>query len=88
MEARTYEELLTEKVDALRAQRRDLHPWQCRLEAMRLYPGLFQAVHGQTPHERLMGAVDFHLAQGCSEAEAYRQVARLDPELAREQPAR
>ena len=81
MAAKTYEELFWDKVNAIREKRADLQVWQCEMEIKRQYPGLFQTVFGRDTHERFMGAVDFHLAEGCSVEEAYVHIARIAPEL-------
>lgn len=81
MAAKTYEELFWDKVNALHAKRADFQVWQCEMEIKREYPGLFQTVFGHDAHERCMGALDFHLAEGCSVAEAQVIIARLAPEL-------
>jgi hypothetical protein len=84
MQARSYEEIFQEKFKALSAAHAQLRAWQVRLELKRLHPGLFQAVFGQSRHERYMGAVDFHLAEGHSEEEARQLVVEHAPELAGE----
>ena len=81
MAAKTYEELFWDKVNALREKRADLQVWQCEMEIKRQYPGLFQTVFGRDTHERCMGALDFHLAEGCSVEEAQTIIARLAPDL-------
>ena len=81
---RTYEEIFQEQFKALCAQRKGLQDWQARLELKRLQPGLFQAVFGQSSHEKYMGAVDFHLAEGHGATEAQRLVVEHVPEWAEE----
>ncbi len=51
------------------------------MEIKRQYPGLFQTVFGRDAHERYMGALDFHLAEGCSMAEAQTTITHLAPDL-------
>jgi len=84
MKAKNYQELFQERFRALSAERKDLHAWQCRLELKRQHPGLFQAVFGRDNHEKFMGAVDFHLAEGYAVEEAYELVAQHAPELVEE----
>ena len=84
MPAKNYQELFQEKFRTFSDARRDLQAWQCRLEMKRLQPGLFQAVFGRDEHEKLMGAIDFHLAEGYTVAEACELVAQHAPELAEE----
>ena len=82
--ARTYEEIFQEQFKALCAERKALQAWQVRLELKKLQPGLFQAVFGQNQHEKYMGAVDFHLAEGHGAAEAHKLVIEHAPEFAEE----
>ena len=82
MGAQTYRQLLEARLQELRDVRRDLQEWQCRLELKSRYPGLYQAVCGSSNHERFMGAVDYHLAEGYTLAEAYELIAQNAPELA------
>ena len=82
--AKTYEQIFQEEFNALCAKRKALQAWQARLELKRLQPGLFQAVFGENPHEKYMGAVDFHLAAGNSAVEAQKLVVEHAPELAEE----
>ena len=82
--ARSYEEIFQEQFNALCAERKGLQAWQARLELKGLQPGLFQAVFGQSRHEKFMGAVDFHLVEGHGAAEAQRLVVEHAPELAEE----
>lgn len=84
MQPKSYQELFQEKFRTFSETRRDLQAWQCRLELKRRQPGLFQAVFGRDKHEKLMGAIDFHLAAGCTVAEAYALVTQHAPELAEE----
>lgn len=85
MSARSYyEELFWNKVEALHQERRHLQLWQCKMAIKREHPGLFQAVFGRDAHEKLMGAVDFHLSEGHGPVEAQRRVAHNAPELAGE----
>ena len=92
MQTKSYQELFQEKFRTFSETRRDLQAWQCRLELKRLQPGLFQAVFGRDKRERLMGAIDFHLAEGYAVAEDKGVVVAVDvvltPELAREGLAR
>ena len=81
---RSYEEIFQEQFNALCAERKGLKAWQARLELKGLQPGLFQAVFGQSRHEKFMGAVDFHLVEGYGATEAQRLVAEHAPELAEE----
>ena len=80
--ARMYEEIFQDRFRALCDQRKGLRAWQARLELKRLQPGLFQAVFGQNLHEKYMGAMDFHLAEGYGAAEAHQLVVEHAPELA------
>lgn len=84
MGAASYQELFQEKLSAFRDQRRNLQAWQCRLELKRLHPGLYQAVFGRDDHEKLMGAVDYHLAEGHAIEAAYELIALHAPELVAE----
>jgi hypothetical protein len=84
MKPRTYKELFQEQFQLLSDARKDLKAWQCRLELKRLQPGLFQAIFGRTDHEKCMGAVDYHLSEGCTVEEACQEVVQRAPELAEE----
>jgi hypothetical protein len=85
MDSRTYyEELFWSKAEALHRERHHLQLWQCEMAIKREHPGLFQAVFGRDAHEKVMGAVDFHLSEGCSLEDAHRRVAQSAPELAGE----
>ncbi len=79
--SKSYEEIFQEQFNVLCARRKGLQAWQMRLELKRLQPGLFQAVFGQNSHEKYMGAVDFHLAEGHGAAEAQQLVVEHAPEL-------
>lgn len=79
-----YQKLFHQRLLELRRARRDLQEWQCRLELKSRCPGLYQAVFGRSAHERFMGAVDYHLAQGYTVAQAYELVAQNAPDLAEE----
>ena len=81
---RSYEEIFQEKFKGFCTEHKSLQAWQARLELKRLYPGLFQAVFAQTPHEKYMGAVDFHMAEGHSDSEARQMVVQHAPELSAE----
>ncbi len=81
---RSYEEIFQEKFKGFCAEHRSLQAWQARLELKRLYPGLFQAVFARSLHEKYMGAVDFHMAEGHAAEEARQMVVKHAPELAAE----
>lgn len=81
---RSYEEIFQEKFQGFCSLHSGLQAWQARLELKRLYPGLFQAVFAQDRHEKYMGAVDFHMAEGHAVADARRMVVEHAPELATE----
>ena len=82
--AKTYEEIFQERFKALCVEHKWLQVWQARLEMKKLQPGLFQAVFGQSRHEKYMAAVDFHLSEGHAVSEAARVVVEHAPELAGE----
>jgi hypothetical protein len=79
---RSYEEIFQEKFKGFCREHRSLQAWQARLELKRLYPGLFQAVFAQSPHEKYMGAIDFHMAEGHGAEAARQMVVGHAPELA------
>jgi hypothetical protein len=78
---RSYEEIFQEKFKGFCSEHKRLQAWQARLELKRLYPGLFQAVFAQNPHEKYMGAVDFHMAEGHAADAARQMVVEHAPEL-------
>ncbi len=80
----SYEKIFQEKFKGFCHEHRNLQAWQARLELKRLYPGLFQAVFAQSPHEKYMGAVDFHMAEGHGVATARQMVIEHAPEWAAE----
>jgi len=80
----SYEEVFQEKFKSFCREHRNLQAWQARLELKRLYPGLFQAVFAQNSHEKYMGAVDFHMAEGHAAEAARLLVIEHAPELAAE----
>ena len=78
---RSYEEIFQEKFKGFCSEHKRLQAWQARLELKRLYPGLFQAVFAQNLHEKYMGAVDFHMAEGHAADAARQMVVEHAPEL-------
>ncbi len=80
----SYREIFQEKFKDFCSEHRSLQAWQARLELKSVYPGLFQAVFAQSPHEKYMGAVDFHMAEGYPAADARLLVVEHAPELAAE----
>lgn len=55
--AKTYQEIFQERFKALCVEHKWLQAWQARLEMKKLQPELFQAVFGQSRHEKYVGPV-------------------------------